>query len=172
MDKLLVAIDRVTISVGELASKVEEQTREGHLMRSAVNAHGQELGRMRSRLEVAEKNGQRTERERREGVRAAIEGDAKIENAQAGHVIAVEETRKNAKLAVELASKALEVAKAQVSATKEIVVENKAQTAALVVVAEEEQKKPKIPMKLAALLNLAVVVGYVVLELLKSLGKH
>lgn len=158
VDKLLIAIDRVTTSVGDLGEKVEGQSKE--------------IASLRTDLEIAKRNGQRTERERRENLRAATEGDAKNENAQAGYVIALEETRKNAKKAVELATKAIELQTQQATASKAIVVETKASAAAIQTVAEEELKKPKIPMKLAALLNLFVVVGYVILELLKSLGKH
>lgn len=105
----------------------------------------------------------------RDQIREASDADAKLSAEQAAMVIAIDETRKYAKDALTIASKALKKIEETKKTTDSTAIETKAQTEALARV--EAEPKPRVPLTLAAVLNLSIGLVYLVLELLRRIGK-
>lgn len=187
LDRLFDAIEGMQGSIKMIAADTEGT-------REAVQVIRDRMSGFEERLSVLE----RAETRHLEWRKSASDADAKIVSDQAAFVIALEETKAASKEALEVAKEALEVAKASNGQVKEAVDASKhAYEAArlafvsaskgltaiahvktntdeaktdLAAIKTEEQKKPKVPVALAAVLNLSVGLVYVILELLRRTG--
>lgn len=180
LDRLFDAIEGMQGSIKMIAADTEGT-------REAVQVIRDRMSGFEERLSVLE----RAENRHLEWRKSASEADAKIVSDQAAFVIALEETRSAAKEALEVAKEARDLAKANERNVKESLEASKhAYEAARLAfeasrkgltaithvktttdeIKTEEQKKPKVPVALAAVLNLSVGLVYVILELLRRTG--
>lgn len=188
LDRLFDMIEGMQGSIKMIAADTEGT-------REAVGSIRDRMQNFEDRLSIVERSRDREAEWRRN----ASETDAKIVSDQEAFVIALEETKTAAKEALEVSKEALKVSKenaAQVALAFDA--STKAYEAArlafeasrkgltaishvktntdeakteLAAIKTEEQKKPKVPVALAAVLNLAVGLVYVILELIGRSGR-
>lgn len=166
LDRLLEALGAVTSSVDELRSKVEEAARDGMITAESMRETRKDIAALTSKIErlgtrvgTAERNIRRHDA----GIRSHSDVDAKHESELAALVIAIDETRK---LAKKTAHALEDLKREQKTATTE-------QTTAIVQKVDEvesDQKKGRLSASVAAAINLAVGVVYLLLKLLESRG--
>lgn len=167
IDKLLFAMGSVADAVRALEKKVDSCALDTKVTRESVRelrkdhaALLQRVDDLAERLAVAERNVRRHD----SGFRQSSEVDARQQSETAALVIALDDTRKLARKAIE---KIEELEKGQ----KAERAETAAQTPVLARV-EAQTKGMSVPTKAAALLNLVIGVVYLVIEVLKAVGKH
>lgn len=180
MDRLFDLIEGMQGSIKLIAADTEG-------MREHVQVIRDRMTGFEERLSVLE----RAENRHVEWRKSVSDADAKIVSDQAAFVIVLEETREAAKEAVEIAKESSTQVKEAVEASKHAYdaarlafeASRKGLTAIthvktsqdnaskdLETIKTEEQKKPKVPVALAAVLNLSVGLVYVILELLRRTG--
>lgn len=167
VDKMLIAISAVADAVQALERKVDEVGVDSRLATYACQEQRKDHAALMSRVDDLFERLQTVERNVRRhdsGFRQTSETDQKHSSELAALVIALDDTRKMAKQALE---KIGQVEKDQ----KEEAAETRAQTPVLARV-EEQTKTMALPTKAAAALNLVIGVVYLALEVLKALGKH
>lgn len=166
LDRLLDALAAVTASVDDLRGKVEEAARDGTITAESMRETRKDIGtlsakidKLGARVHTAERNIRRHDA----GFRSHSDVDAKHESELASLVIAIDETRK---LAKKTANALEDLKREQKTATTE-------QTTAIVQKVDEvetDQKKGRLSANVAAAINLAVGVVYLLLKLLESRG--
>ena len=187
LDRLFDTIEGMQGSIKMIAADTEGTREAVQVIRDRMTGYEERLAAL-----------ERAENRHVEWRKSASDADAKIVSDQAAFVIALDETRTAAKEAVAIAKEALEVSKQSGTQVKEAVdaskqayeaarlafvsaskgltaithVKTNQETANtdLAAIKTEEQKKPKVPVALAATLNLAVGLVYVILELLRRAG--
>lgn len=187
MDRLLDAIEGLQGSVHMIAADTEGT-------REAVGVIRDRMTNFEERLSFLE----REQRRNVDARKSLSDADAKIVSDQAAFVIALEETKVAALEALEVSREALEATKANASQVTAAIDASKAAYDAarlafeasrkgltaityvktnteeaktdLAAIKTEGQKKPKVPVALAAVLNLSVGLVYVILELLRRTG--
>lgn len=166
LDRLLDALGAVTASVDDLRVKVEEAARDGLITAESMRETRKDIGALSAKIErlgtrvgTAERNIRRHDA----GFRSHSDVDAKHESELAALVIAIDETRK---LAKKTATALEEMKRDQKTAAEE-------QTTTIVTKvdeAEKDQQKGRLSANVAAAINLAVGVVYLLLKLLESRG--
>lgn len=181
LDRLFDAIETVQGTVKMVAADTEVTREMTAGIRDRVSS-------LESRMDVLE----RAEGRHAEWRKSASDEDAKIVSDQKAFVIALEETKSAAKEALEVAkTNAIQVAAANDNAKAAYDAARLAFEASrkglttlanvktntdeaksdLATIKTEEQKRPKLAVTLAAILNLSIGLVYVILELLRSAGK-
>lgn len=187
LDRLFDLIEGMQGSIKMIAADTEGT-------REAVGVIRDRMQNFEERLSALE----RAEHRNIDARKSLSDADEKIVSDQKAFVIALEETKTAAKEALEVSKEALEVSKGNATQVKDAIdASTKAYDAArlafeasrkgltaithvksttdeaktdLAAIKTEEQKKPKVPVALAAVLNLSVGLVYVILELLRRTG--
>lgn len=160
LDRLLYALGAVTDAVQGLEKKIDANAFDSKIVSQAVKELRTRVDGYVQRIETVERNVRRHD----SSFRQTSEVDAKHASELASLVIALDDTRK-------LAKKSLDKLEQVVREQNAERAETSAQTPVLARV-EQQTKGISLPTKAAAALNLLIGVVYLVIEILKSLGKH
>lgn len=174
LDRVLDALSSLQTSVSELRTEVVQVRANVDQMQRSVQHlredHFRRVGALEERVEVTEERQGSTLREAREAKREARESDGAIQNEQAGLLITVEETRKEVKQSLAVATAALAATRVIQKSATTVAVETTAQTPMIRSVQTQLQqvdvdvRKPKVVATLAALVNLVIALAYAILE--------
>jgi chromosome segregation ATPase len=170
VDRLLDAIGSNTAALQSLEQKLEVSIADAKTTNASLRALRSEYARIANEMEDLGHRVNEAERGLKRhdsGFRQTSEVDAKTASDMAALVIAIEDTRKIAKKGLEKIEKA---EKGQQEACDE----TKAQTPVLAKIEDQTKdiKSIGFPTKAAAVFNLAIGIIYMVIEILRALGKH
>jgi len=168
LDRLLEILSDMQGSIKELSQRVSASQYSTEAARSLRAEHGEllrQLKRQGDQIEVLARGIKRHD----SGLRQQSDADAALHSVDAALVIAIEETRKLAAKAADDAAAAAAGVAALATTTDAAATETRDQTPMLAKI-ENQTQQIALPAKLAAGVNVAVGVIYLILEAIRAWG--